>query len=120
MDSVVARNVLIILAIAAAVAFIPGGDRTATFIGSFLSIGVLTSLVLIAGRSYREHRVTIFALGDQHRALLYGALGAIVLGLAARERLLDTGVGIFVFFVLLGGAAYALVAVWRHHREYGY
>lgn len=115
-----ARNVAIIVALAVAVAFIPGGGRTATFIGSFLSIAVLAALVFIFVRLYREHRMTIFGLGDRHRALLYGALGAFVLAMAGRERMLDTGIGIFLFFVLLGGAAYALVAVWRHHREYGY
>ena len=79
-----ARNVLIILAIAVAVAFIPGGGRTADFIGAFLSIAVITAIVLIIARLYRENRVTIFALGDRHRALLYGALGLAVLAMAGR------------------------------------
>lgn len=116
----VVRNVLIVLAIAALVAFAPGGGRTAQFVGAFLSTAVITSIVLIIARLYREHRVTIFGLGDKYRALLYGALGAAVLALAGRDRLLDSGIGILLFFVLLGGAAYAVVAVWRHHREYGY
>ena len=76
--------------------------------------------MLLGVRFYRENRVAIFGLGDKHRALLYGALGAVVVALAGRERLLDTGVGTLVFFVLLIGAAGALYAVWQHHRSYGY
>ncbi|HEU4973930.1 MAG TPA: hypothetical protein VFT50_02480 [Baekduia sp.] len=113
------RNVLIVLALAAAVAFLPGGGRTADFVSAVLSIGIGVILTLLAVRLYREHRMTIYALGDLHRGLLYGALGAIVLALAGRARLLDTGVGTLVFFLLLGGAAGGLYAVWQHHRSYG-
>ncbi|HYF26128.1 MAG TPA: hypothetical protein VD931_10355 [Baekduia sp.] len=114
-----ARNVLIIVALAAAVAFLPGGGRTADFLAAFLSVAVLASIVMILARFYRENRPAVFGLGERHRLLLHGALGAIVLGLAGRDKLLDSGPGILAFFVLLGGAAFALVAVWRHHREYG-
>jgi hypothetical protein len=115
-----ARNVLIVLALAAGVAFLPGGGRTAGFVSAVLSIAIAVIFTLLAVRFYREHRVSIYGLGDRHRGLLYGALGAIVLALAGRTRLLDTGVGTLVFFLLLGGAAGALYAVWQHHRSYGY
>jgi hypothetical protein len=116
-----ARNVGIVLVLAVAVAFLPGGGRTADFVGSFLSIAVLTSIVLILARMYRENRVTIFGLGDKHRALLYGAIAAFVVAMAGRDRLLDedSGPGIVIFFALMGAAVYALYLVWRHHREYG-
>jgi hypothetical protein len=113
------RNVLIVAAIAAAVALLPGGGDTATFVGSALSTAILASFVLIGMRAYRENRMTLFGLGDQHRGMLYGGVGAVVVALAGRERLVETGPGTLVFFVALFGAAYCFYAVWRHHREYG-
>lgn len=115
-----ARNVLIVFALAAAVAFLPGGGKTATFISSLLSVGIAVIFTMLGVRFYREHRTSIYGLGDRHRGLLYGALGAIVLALAGRDRLLDSGLGTLLFFVLLGGAAAALYAVWQHQRSYGY
>jgi heme O synthase-like polyprenyltransferase len=114
------RNILIIVAIAAAVAFLPGGGETAGLVSALLGIGITVIFVLLGIRFYRENRVAVFSLGDRHRALLYGGLGAIVLALAGRAKLLDTGIGTLVFFVLLLGAGGALYAVWAHHRSYGY
>jgi hypothetical protein len=118
--STTVRNVLIVLALAVAVAFLPGGGHTANFVASLLNVTISVILVLFGVRFYRENRVAIFSLGDLHRGLLYGSLGAIVLALAGRQELLDTPIGTLVFFVLLGGAAGALYAVWQHHRSYGY
>lgn len=120
MNWVALRNVVIVLALAAAVAFLPGGGRTADFVGSLLSTGILVIFALLAMRFYRENRVAFFSLGDRYRALLYGALVAIVVALAGTDRLLDTGLGTLAFFLLLGGAAGALYAVWLHQRSYGY
>ena len=114
------RNVLIIVAVAAAVAFLPGGGKTAGFVGSLISTCITVVIALLAVRFYRENRVSLFSLGNTHRALLYGAAAAVVLALAGRGVLLDTGVGTLAFFVLLFGAAAALYAVWQHHRSYGY
>ncbi|HEX6618456.1 MAG TPA: hypothetical protein VF024_02290 [Solirubrobacteraceae bacterium] len=41
-----------------------------------------------------------------------------MLALAARPRLQDSSGGTLVIVALLGGAAYAFYAVWRHYREY--
>jgi hypothetical protein len=114
------RNVLILVALAAVVAFVPGGGSTAAFIAAVLSIAILASFVLLAGRFYRENRVALFSLGDKYRALLYGAIGIAVVAMAARPRLFTTGIGTLAWLVLLGGAVAALYAVWRHHRSYGY
>lgn len=114
------RNVLIIIAVAAAVAFLPGGGDAASLISALLSIALTVVFVLLGIRFYRENRVAIFSLGDKHRALLYGAFGALVLALAGRAKLIDTGVGTIVFIALIVGAAGALYAVWQHHRAYGY
>ena len=114
----VARNVLIILALAAVVAFLPGGGTGASVLGGVLSTLILVSFVLLAARYYREHRYDIDGLGDRWRATLYGALGLIVLAMAARVRLFETGAGTLAWVVAVAGSAYALYLVWRHHRSY--
>ena len=47
----------------------------------------MVSLVFFAYRFYREHRVELDGLGDRWRGLLYGAIGVVVLALAALPRL---------------------------------
>ena len=42
----------------------------------------------------------------------------MVLALAALPRLSDSSGGTLVVVAVLGGAAYAFYAVWRHYREY--
>jgi hypothetical protein len=113
-----ARNVAIVLVLAAAVAFIPGGGTTAGLVGGILSTLIFVSLVFFAYRFYREHRLELDGLGDRWRGLLYGAIAAVVLALAALPRLQDTSGGTLVVVVVLGAAAYAFYAVWHHSREY--
>jgi multisubunit Na+/H+ antiporter MnhB subunit len=113
-----ARNVAIVLVIAAAVAFIPGGGSTAGLVGAILSTLIMVSLVFFAYRFYRENRLELDGLGDRWRGLLYGAIGAVVLALAALPRLKDSSGGTLVVIAVLGCAAYAFYAVWRHYREY--
>ena len=114
------RNVLIIVAIAAVVAFLPGGGDAAGLIGRVLSIGISVIFVLLGVRFYRENRVAIFSLGDKHRAIAYASLGAVVVGFAGRDKLTDSGAGSLVLILLFAGAIGGAYAVWRHHRAYGY
>lgn len=114
------RNVLILLAIAAAVAFLPGGGDTADLIAALLSIGITVTFVLLGIRFYRENRVVIFSLGDRYRAIAYGSLGALVVAFAGRDKLTDSGVGSIVLVLLFAGAVAGAYAVWRHHRSYDY
>ncbi len=115
-----ARNVLILVAIAALVAFLPGGGDTAGLVLALLSIGITVAFVLLGIRFYRENRVAIFSLGDRHRALAYGSIAAIVVALAGRVKLTQTGLGSLVLVVLIAGALGAAYAVFKHYREYGY
>jgi hypothetical protein len=112
------RNIAIILALAAIVYFVPGGGDAAALIGALLSTAILASFVMLAARFYRERRMDIVGLGDRWRALLYGAIGVIVLAMAARARLVETGGGTLVWLVAVAGSAYALFRVWRHYREF--
>jgi hypothetical protein len=113
-----ARNVAIVLVIAAAVYFLPGGGRAANTVEAVLQVGFASGLVYLAVRFYREHRVTMHSLGDRYRALLYGALAVGIVAIAGRARMWQSGLGELLWFVLIGGVAYALVAVYRYSRAY--
>ena len=112
------RNILIILLIAAAVWALPGGGTAAAVVAGIIGAAFSVAIWLVLVYVYRNFRTTIFSLGDQYRGMLYGAGAAILFLGASYGRLLDTGVGTFVWFALLGAAAYSLIAVFRHWREY--
>lgn len=112
------RNVAIVLALAAGVAFIPGGGTAGGFVLQFLSVLFLVGIALFAVRLYRERRITLLDLPDRDRMLLYGAVGVVVWTVTATSRLFSTGVGIAVWFVLLAVAGYAAYTVFRAARQY--
>ena len=89
-----ARNVLIILALAAVVEFVPGGGNTAALVNAILFTLLNAVFVYFGVRFYRERRMDIYSLGDRGRALLYGGLAGIVLALAAGGRWLSNGGGV--------------------------
>jgi hypothetical protein len=114
----VARNVAILLAVAAAFEFIPGGSRASGTIEAVLWAALAAAIGWVGIRLYREHRIALHSLGSNHRATLYGAaaLGAFLL--AARTRMWESGGGELLWFVLLGVVIYALLAVYRFWRSY--
>ena len=112
------RNVAIILALAAAVAFLPAAGVGASFLGWLLGIAFLAALAWFVARLYREYRLTIYGLGDRNRGLLYVAVGVTVLTLTATRLLWESAVGTAAWFVLLGAAVWAAVYVYRAWREY--
>ena len=113
-----ARNVVIVLALAALVAFLPGGGTAAAVIGGVLSTLILASFVMLAVRWYRERRIDLFGLGDRWRGLMYGSIGALVLVMTARVPMWETSAGTLAWVAVVAGAAYSLYLVWRHSREY--
>ncbi|MBA2349092.1 MAG: hypothetical protein H0V81_12435 [Solirubrobacterales bacterium] len=114
------RNALIVLALAGAVYAIPGGGNSANFIGSLLSTLIVGAFAFIGYKLYRENRVSIFSLGDRYRGMLYGGVAAIVLMMAVRETMWNTPGGSLLWAAVVGGAAYALVMVFRHYRSFSY
>lgn len=113
-----ARNVAIILVVAAAVLFLPGGGRAANIAGAVLSILFAGGLAWFFGRTYLERRIDVYTLGDRHRAILYVAIGVAAVTLVAASRLTATGGGTVAFVALLAACAYALVSVYRAWRQY--
>jgi hypothetical protein len=113
-----ARNVAILLVIAAAVYFIPGGGRAAETFASALWVAFGLGLGFLGVRLYREHRVALHSLGDTYRGLLYGAAALAVFEYLAKARMWQTSAGELAWFVLAGIVVYALVNVYRRWRAY--
>jgi hypothetical protein len=113
-----ARNIAIIVAIAAAVHFIPGGGRVAAAFEAALWAAFGIGFGYLGVRLYRERRVWIYGLGDRHRALLYTGLAAALFAWAARSRMWATGLGELGWFLIVGFVVYAAMEVYRHSRTY--
>jgi Kef-type K+ transport system membrane component KefB len=113
-----ARNVAILVALAIAVVAVPGGSDTAGLIGAIFSLAIISLIAYFAGRLYRDHQVDIHGLGDRDRAILYAAIGAVVLLLAASGRLTSTGAGTLVEVAGLAICAVGLLRVFRNWQRY--
>ncbi len=111
------RNVAIVALIAAAVQFLPGGGQAAEAFAAALWVVFGASFGYLAYRLYRDRRVDLYGLG-RYRSLLYLALAAGYVALAARVRMWQTGVGELVWFVSIGLCAWALLVVYRYSRSY--
>jgi hypothetical protein len=112
------RNVLIVLVLAAAVAFLPGAGLAGDLLAAILSAIFFVGLVWFAGRLYLEHRYTLDTLGERWRLVLYGSLGLAVLTITATSKLWDTGPGTLLWIGLIALASYGLYATYRSSRQY--
>jgi hypothetical protein len=112
------RNVLIVLGLAAIIALVNGGRTAANVLIQAVTLAFLGTLVYFAVITYRERRVSLYALGDGRRALLYVALGVATLTLTATSRLWSSGAGSVAWLLLLAGSAYAVFAVLWSARKY--
>lgn len=113
-----ARNIAIIVVIAAAVEFVPGGGKVASAFESALWAAFGVGFGYLGVRFYRERRISIYGLGDRHRALLYTGLAAAIFAWASRTRMWETGFGELGWFLIVGFVVYAAMEVYRHSRTY--
>jgi heme/copper-type cytochrome/quinol oxidase subunit 4 len=114
-----ARNLAIILALAALVTLAPGGLTARDTVANIITVVFLAGIAFFAYRLYMEHRVALFDLPEQTRLLLYGSATALAFALVATRKFWDeSGVYILLWFALIGLAAYGLVVVVRRWREY--
>ena len=112
------RNVAIVLIIAALVVLLPGGGKGATVATQAISLAFLASIAWVASLMYREHRTAIYSLGETRRAILYAAIGVAAITLTATQRMWNSAGGEIAWFVLMGGAIYAVVAIVLQARKY--
>jgi hypothetical protein len=113
-----ARNIAIILAIAAIVDLVPGGGTAASVVVTAVSLIFLGALGWILAIVYREHRNELYSLGDRKRTSLYAAIGVVAVTLTATSRLWGTALGSVAWLVLIAGSIYAGVAVLWSARRY--
>ena len=78
------RNVAIVMALALAVAFVPAGGNLAEAILTAIAMGFLAGIAWFLFVFSRQNQLTLAALSDGRRALLYGALGMIALLIAGK------------------------------------
>ena len=113
-----ARNVVIVLAIAALVALVQGGQTAANVALQALSLVFLGVIVYFLSIIYRQYRTTLYGLGDRRRAMLYVALGVGTLTLTASSKLWATGAGSVAWVLLLAASAYTVFTVIWSARKY--
>jgi hypothetical protein len=112
------RNIAIIAVLAAMVAILPGGGTGASVVLTAIYLIFLGALVWVATIMYREHRGSLYLLGDGKRALLYGAAGVLAVTLTATQRLWASPAGSIAWLVLVGASIYVGFAVIWAARRY--
>jgi hypothetical protein len=113
-----ARNVVIVLALAAVVDLVPGGGTAADVVIQAISLIFLGALAWVVSLVYRERRNSLYSLGDRRRTILYCAIGALVVTLTATSRLWSTSLGGVAWLVLMIGSIYAGATVLYSARRY--
>jgi hypothetical protein len=114
----VARNLLIIAAIALAIVLVPGGGTAADLVVAVISLAFLTVMALYAYRLYMENRLTLWSLTSAHRALLYGGFALAFMTIVATTRLWETSLGTLAWMMLLAAAGGSVFYVWNESRRY--
>lgn len=113
-----ARNIAIVLALAAIVYAAPAAGRGLNLLSWLLGVVFLGVLAWFVAVMYRQHRGELEGLGDRMRAVLYGSLALLALTLTASRRLWESGPGTVAWVGLLVLGIYGLVMSWRAFRSY--
>jgi hypothetical protein len=113
-----ARNVAIIMALAFVVAFVPAGGNAAIAIVTAISMAFLAAIAWALFVFSRENQLTLAALSDGRRAILYGALGLIALLIAGSDELFSSGPGTLAWILLLAAAVAAIWQIWKEANTY--
>jgi hypothetical protein len=112
------RNIGIIAVIAAVVALAPGGGTASNVVLTALYLAFLGATVWVATIMYREHRGSLYLLGDGRRAALYAAAAVLAVTLTATHRLWGSSAGSIAWLVLVGVSVYVGCAVIWAARRY--
>jgi hypothetical protein len=113
-----ARNVAIVLALAAVVAFAPAGGNAAEVVLTAISIAFLAAISWSVFVFSRQNQLTLATLTNRRRAILFGALGLVVLLVAGSDELFATGGGTLAWILLLCAAVAAIWRIWTEANSY--
>ena len=113
-----ARNIAIILALAAGVDFLPGGGAAAATVLSALMMLFLAAIAWLVYRVYREQQLTLATLTDARKAGLFGAVGAMALLVVAYDDFRSWSGGIVLWVALMAGCLGIIFLIWRAATTY--
>lgn len=112
----VARNIAIVMVLAAGVAFLPGGGEVTDAILQTLSLAFLAAIAFAAWRFLRDNEFTMLAMPDSRRYLLFGAIALLVVLVAGMGSMWSSGLGTFIWLILVGVSIVTLWRVWTEAR----
>ena len=112
------RNIAIILALAAAVDFLPGGGAAAATVLAALLMIFFAAIAWLLYRVYREQQLTLASLGDARKAGLFGAVGGIALLVVGYHDFSSWTGGVLVWVVLMAACVAAIFLIWRSATSY--
>lgn len=112
------RNVAIILALAALVAFAPHGGNAVEAIFTLLTMCFLAGITWMLFTLSRENQLTLATLDDKRRAIFYAAFGMIALLIAGADKLFDTGGGTVFWIAAFAASVVAIWKVWVEANTY--
>lgn len=112
------RNVAIVMLLALLVAFAPAGGNAADAVLTAITMGFLAGIAWTVFVLSRQNQLTLAALSDGSRAILYAALGLIALLIAGSDELFSSGGGTLVWILLLGASIAAIWRVWTEANTY--
>ncbi len=112
------RNVAIVMLLAVVVAFVPAGGNAADTILTAITMGFLAAIAWSLYVLSRQQQLTLAALTDGRRAILYAALGLIALLIAGSDEMFASGGGTLAWILLLGASVAAIWRVWTEANTY--
>ncbi len=104
--------------LALVVAFAPAGGNVADAVLTAITMGFLAAIAWTVFVLSRQNQLTLAALSDGRRAILYGALGLIALLIAGSSKLFSSGGGTLIWIVLLAASVAAIWKVWMEANTY--
>ena len=113
-----ARNIAIILALAAGVDFLPGGGAAAATVLSALMLIFLAAIAWLLYRVYREQQLTLATLTDARKAGIFGAVGAMALLVVAYDDFRSWTGGFVLWIALMAGCVGIIFLIWRAATTY--
>ena len=105
-------NIVILLLLAAVVAFLPGGEGLARTVVALIGMAFLTGIGWFGFRIWRDQQYAIESLGDGRRAILYSAVGLIALLIAGYGQF-GGWTGFLLWFGLLALAGFVIFRIGR-------
>lgn len=104
--------------LALGVAFLPGGGNVAAALIAALTMALLAGISWMVYTLSRENQLTLATLSDGRRAILYGAVGMILLLIAGSDKLFASGGGTLLWILLLAASVAAIWKVWMEANTY--